>query len=118
MTCGIFLNGRVFRIPLPHFLISRMHFLTSDTCSFAAMVFATKIGTRLLSFSNSLSISTAPTWKPLWNYMFITLVMPTASCFAVQDGVYSAVTRFKPLETLTRNGTLFTNMTSTASVTL
>jgi hypothetical protein len=40
--------------------------------------------------------------------------MPAASCLAVRLGVYSVVNKFKPLETVSKNGTLFTNMTSIA----
>jgi len=44
-------------------------------------------------------------------------VVPAANFFAVQDDVNLAVTKLRPLATLTRNGTPLTNMLSTANVT-
>ncbi len=45
----------------PAFLDQVDGLATSGTCSFAAVVFMTNMGIRTLSFSNLLSISTAPT---------------------------------------------------------
>jgi hypothetical protein len=86
---------------------------TSSACSFAAIVFTPRMGTRFESFSNSLLIRTVPTWVQIMQ------VMPAASCFAVwdEDEVNSAITKLRPLAMLTRNGTPLTNMTSTANVT-
>ncbi len=79
-------------MPLPCFLIRQMWLSTSGTCSFAAVVFKTRMGIRALSFSNLLSISTVPPWNPLCEYRSMMRLIPVASCLAVRDGVCSAVT--------------------------
>ncbi len=118
ISCGIFLYGRVFKIPLPRSFIRRILRSISGTCSFAAVVFITMIGTRFCRHSNSLSMRIVPTWKPPRAYRSIIRVIPAARFFLVQEGVYSAVNRFNPREALTRNGTPFTNIQSTLSVTI
>ena len=104
-------------MPLPRSFKRRMRLSTSGTCSFAAMVLTARIDRRILSSSNLLSARIVPTTNPPHQYTSITQRMPAASCLAVQLGVYSAVIRFKPLKTLTKNGTPLTNMTLIASMT-
>jgi hypothetical protein len=89
----------------------------SPTCSFAAVVFITRMGIRTLSFSNALSISTVHTWNSPRKYRPMAHLIPAASCVVVQDGMCSAVTRFMPCKMITKNGTPLTNITSTARVT-
>ncbi len=101
------------RIPLSRW----MRLSTSGTYSFTAVVFTTRIGIRTLRFSNLLSISTVPTWNPLYKYRSMMHLMPAAICLAVRDGVCSAVTRFMPHEMLTKNGTLLMSMASTTRIT-
>jgi hypothetical protein len=76
------------------------------------------IGTKFWSLSNSLPIRTVPTWKPPVAYSSMMRLIPAARFFAVQDGECLAVLRLCPLDMLTRSGTPFTNMQSTASVTI
>ena len=104
-------------MPLPRSFMRRMRLSTSGTCSFAAVVLTARIGRRILNGSNSLSVRIVPTTNLPCKYTSIMQCMPAASCLAVRFGVYLVVIRFKPLETLTKNKTPFTNMTSIASMT-
>ena len=108
----------MFKTPRARSLIRRILRSISGTCSFAAVVLISIIGTKFRRHSNSLSIRTVPTWKPPRAYRSMMRVMPAAKFFSVRDGVCSAVIRFKPREALTRNGTPFTNMQSTVNVTI
>jgi hypothetical protein len=106
---GIRLNGRVLRMLHPLSLMRQIPRLTSGTCFLAAIVLTTRLGMSRRNFLNSLSI------KRVYKWAICSIF--DAKALAVQVGVNSTVIKLKPLDTLTKIGTPFTNITSIANVT-
>jgi hypothetical protein len=95
-------------------LISRS---TSPMCSRAAVVFNATWGIIVLSFSNSMSINAVCITNPVVAYILNTLSRVCTKCLAVLDCRCFIVTKLKPCDEVTKNGKLFTNITSTTNVT-
>ena len=109
--------GSVDVRPRVRSLITRIFRSISPTCSLAAGILRTSIGTWSFNFSNSLSMRTVWTVKPARAYTRTIRWISSPSFVAEHFGACSIVIKFMVRETETKNGTELTNITSTANVT-
>jgi hypothetical protein len=74
------------------------------------------LGSRSLSFLNSISIMDVWTIKPAFPYILITRSILFAKCLAVLDGRNLIITKLIPLNKVTKKGKPLTNITSATMV--
>jgi len=114
---GMCSKGRVVISPLARSLIVLIPRSASLTCSLAAVVLHSSLGTRSLICSNSPSIRIVPTVNPACAYTWTTRSICLAKLLAVLTGTCSAVINLIRLDTVIRKAVPSTKKTSAARVT-